>query len=176
VKFLAAGPPPVYLGFGSMRSRDPVATTRILLDALERSGQRGLLSSGWSGLSSDDLPESVALVGDVPHEWLLPQTAAVVHHGGAGTTGAAVRAGVPQLAVPHVGDQPYWGRRVAQLGIGPAPVRRHELATDRLADLIGQMTSDVRMRARAAEIGVAVRAEDGVAVAVEQLSAYLGGS
>lgn len=173
VEFLAAGPAPVYLGFGSMMSRDPAATTRILLEALEASGRRGLLSSGWSGLSADDLPASVALVGDVPHEWLLPQTAAVVHHGGAGTTAAAVHAGVPQLVVPHVGDQPYWGRRVVQLGIGPRPVKRHELAPGPLTGLIRQLTGDPALRARAAELAEVVRGEDGVVTAVDLLSAYL---
>lgn len=174
VEFLDSGAPPVYLGFGSMMSRNPGDTTRIILDALDRTSQRGLVSTGWTGLRADDLPDTVALVDDVPHEWLFPRVSAVVHHGGAGTTAAAVRAGVPQLVVPHVGDQPYWGRRVTQLGLGPAPIKRHDLEVARLAARMRRMTTDARMRKRAADLGAIVRSEDGVATAVELIAGYVG--
>lgn len=173
LEFLEAGEPPVYLGFGSMMSRDPQATTRIMLDALARTGRRGLVHSGWTGLAAADLPETVAIVDEVPHEWLFPRVAAVVHHGGAGTTAAAVRAGVPQLVVPHVADQPYWGRRVAQLGIGPEPIKRHNLDVDNLTAGIRRMTTDPSVRTLAADLGEIVRREDGIATAVEMVSGYL---
>lgn len=174
VEFLGAGEPPVYLGFGSMMSRDPRTTTSIMLRALERSGRRGLVHSGWTGLASGDLPDTVATVDDVPHEWLFPRVAAVVHHGGAGTTAAAARAGVPQLVVPHVADQPYWGRRVAQLGIGPDPIKRHALDVDNLVGGIRRMTTDPSVRTLAADLGEIVRREDGVAAAVDLVTDYLG--
>ncbi|MCP4593378.1 MAG: glycosyltransferase family 1 protein, partial [bacterium] len=124
VRFLESGPPPVYVGFGSMMSRRAEQTTRITLDALKQSGQRGLIATGWGALSQSDLPDEVFLIESVPHDWLFPRTAAVVHHGGAGTTGAGLRAGVPGIVVPFGGDQPFWARRVEALGVGPAPIPR----------------------------------------------------
>jgi UDP:flavonoid glycosyltransferase YjiC (YdhE family) len=164
--FLAEGPPPVYVGFGSMSSRDPRATTDLILEALRRAGQRGLLLSGWSGLDPGDLPESVMMIDSAPFGWLFSRMAAVVHHGGAGTTAEGLRAGVPSVIVPFFGDQPYWGQRVAALGVGPAPLPRQRLAADRLGAAIAQAVSDVSMRQRAAELGARIRAEDGVARAV----------
>ena len=117
--FLAAGPPPVYVGFGSMSSRNPEETANLILDALARAGQRGIIHAGWNGLQRSDLPGSVMMVDGVPFAWLFPRVAAVVHHGGAGTTSAGLRAGVPSVVVPFFGDQPYWGQRVADLGVGP---------------------------------------------------------
>ncbi len=175
-RFLADGPAPVYLGFGSMVSRDPAALTTVLLDAVRQTGRRAVLSAGWTGLAGDaaELPDGVLTLGEVPHDWLLPRCAAVVHHGGAGTTAAAVRSGRPQVVVPHVGDQFYWGRRVRQLGIGPEAIRRHLLDADVLARAVEAAVATPRMAARAAELGERVRAEDGVAVAVGLLDALVG--
>jgi sterol 3beta-glucosyltransferase len=100
VDFLRAGPPPVYIGFGSMGSRNPEETARLTLKALELSGQRGILASGWGGMSGADLPDTVHMITSVPHTWLFPQMAAVVHHGGVGTTAAGVLAGVPSVITP----------------------------------------------------------------------------
>ncbi|MGL4650264.1 MAG: glycosyltransferase, partial [Caldilineaceae bacterium] len=97
--FLAAGPPPVYIGFGSMSSRDPQEAGRIALEALARSGQRGVLATGWGGLKPESVPDSVHLISSIPHSWLFARMAAVVHHGGAGTTAAGLRAGVPSILV-----------------------------------------------------------------------------
>ncbi|MBZ0276030.1 MAG: glycosyltransferase, partial [Anaerolineae bacterium] len=113
--FLAAGSPPVYFGFGSMTNRDPAQLTSILLEALRQSGQRGLLLTGWGGISQRDLPDNVLMIDSAPHSWLFPRMAAVVHHGGAGTTAAGLRAGVPSLIIPHFGDQMFWGARVGVL-------------------------------------------------------------
>lgn len=173
VDFLGAGPPPVYIGFGSMSSRKPEATTNIVLQALARSKQRGVLATGWGGLSQSDLPDDVFKIEWAPHTWLFSQMAAVVHHGGAGTTGAALWAGIPSVVVPHFADQPFWGYRVAALGAGPEPIPRSQLSVERLASAITAAVSDKSMHRRAAELGERIKAEDGVAKAVEAIDYYL---
>lgn len=174
VAFLEAGSPPVYIGFGSMATRDPEALVEVVLAAVARSGRRALLLSGWGGLRTRDLPESVFPLEGVPFTWLFPRCAAVVHHGGAGTTAAGLRAGVPSIVVPFFGDQPFWGRRVFDLGAGPAPIPRRRLTAARLADAVQSAMLDVTMQERAAAIGARIRQEDGVGTAVgliEQLMA-----
>jgi UDP:flavonoid glycosyltransferase YjiC (YdhE family) len=165
--FLAAGPPPVYVGFGSMTPASAGRLTAIALEALERAGQRGVLLRGWGSLGDGDLPPWALAVHDVPHDWLLPRTRAVVHHGGAGTTGAALRSGVPSVVLPLGFDQPFWGRRVAALGVGPDPIPRRGLTAERLARAIERAVRDEAMRERAAGLAAALRAEDGVGRAVE---------
>jgi sterol 3beta-glucosyltransferase len=164
--FLDAGDPPVYIGFGSMSSKNPEEAGRIALDALARSGQRGIIAAGWGGLSQTDLPDSVFMIDHMPHSWLFPRMAAVVHHGGAGTTAAGLRAGGPSIVVPFMGDQPFWGRRVFELGVGPKPIPRKRLTADRLAAAISQAVSDTTMQQKAAELGERIRAEDGIGQAV----------
>ncbi len=171
--FLADGTPPVYFGFGSMTNRNPEQLTGIILNALSQSGERGLLLTGWGGISQRDLPDNVFLIDAAPHEWLFPRMAAVVHHGGAGTTGAGLRAGVPSLLIPHFGDQMFWGFRVNGLGVGPAPIMRKKLTVGRLASALRQMVTDSVMRGQAAILGEAIRAEDGVGQAVAYLKPYL---
>lgn len=146
---------------------------RLVLDAVARSGRRAIIHSGWAGLSSESLPEGVRVVGSVPHSWLFPRVGAIVHHGGAGTTAAAFRAGVPQIVVPFHGDQPFWARLVSALGAGTRPLPRRRLTSERLADAIGQALSSEPMREAAARIGESVRGEDGVAAAVEILTGPL---
>lgn len=173
-QFLQAGPPPVYVGFGSMPARDPQAQTRLVLEALERAGQRGVLATGWGGLAAADLPAHVFLLEAAPHDWLFPRMAAVVHHGGAGTTAAGLRAGVPTVICPFFGDQPFWGRRVAALGVGPRPCPQQRLSAAGLAAAIRAAVDDPAMRGRAAALGAHIRAEDGVARAVALLERHLG--
>lgn len=170
--FLQAGSPPVYAGFGSMGSRQPLETAQVVLDALARTGQRGLLAAGWGGLRPVDLPPTVHLISSTPHNWLFPRMKAVVHHGGAGTTAAGLRAGVPAVIVPFMGDQPFWGQRVARLGVGPAPIPRKELSAARLGEAIQSAVSDGEMGRRAADLGREIRAEDGVAAAVGIIERY----
>lgn len=172
--FLDAGEPPVYIGFGSMGSRDPQAAGRIALEALARSGQRGILATGWGGLRADEIPAHVHLIGAVPHDWLFPRMAAVVHHGGAGTTAAGLRSGAPSIVVPFMGDQEFWGRRVAALGAGPMPIPRRQLDAKRLAGAIAQAVTDNAMRDRAADLGRRLRDEDGVAAAVARIDRFIG--
>ncbi|MFN4251628.1 glycosyltransferase [Deinococcus sp.] len=168
--FLNSGPPSVSIGFGSMTTPDPQATTRAVVAALERSGQRAVLLSGWGGLSVTDVPDTVFVTDSVPHDWLFPRVAATVHHGGAGTTAAGLAAGVPNVIVPFFGDQPFWGDRVQRLGVGPAPVPRRALNERTLADALTRAVTDAGMRDRAAALGTRIRAEDGVARAAEVIS------
>jgi sterol 3beta-glucosyltransferase len=164
--FLQSGPPPVYIGFGSMGSRNPAETANLVLEALAHTQQRAILLSGWGGLQRDNLPDTVYLVDSVPHSWLFPRVAAVVHHGGAGTTAAGLRAGVLSVVIPFFGDQLFWGQRVAALGVGPEPIPRRQLTAQRLAQAIQNAVTDPRMRDRAAQLGAKIRAEDGIARAV----------
>ncbi len=164
--FLDAGEPPVYIGFGSMGNRNPQEAGQIALNALERSGQRGILATGWGGLSAANLPKHVHLISSIPHTWLFPRMAAVVHHGGAGTTAAGLRAGVPSIIVPFMGDQPFWGKRVADLGVGPTPIPRKKLTGARLGEAITEAITNTAMRRKASDLGEKLRAEDGVGEAV----------
>jgi len=167
LNFLQAGSPPVYIGFGSMGSRKPAETTDLVLQALAQTQQRAILLSGWGGMQKTDLPASVCMVDSIPHAWLFPRVAAVVHHGGAGTTAAGLRAGVPSIVIPFTTEQAFWGRRVHDLGVGPAPIPRSKLTVDRLAQAIQAAVTNTAMRQRAAELGSKIQAEDGIANAVE---------
>jgi UDP:flavonoid glycosyltransferase YjiC (YdhE family) len=169
IEFLESGQPPVYVGFGSMANRSPRQTTQLVSDALERSGQRGVLVTGWGGLEKANLSDSLYALEAVHHAWLFPRVSAVVHHGGSGTIGAGLRAGVPSVLVPHIGDQPFWAQRVAELGIGPQPIPRHQLTALRLAEAITSAVTDTGIQTRAKSFGEYIRAEDGIGKAVEIL-------
>ena len=167
MNFLEAGSPPVYIGFGSMTTRKPEETTDLVIKALKQTNQRAILASGWGGLQKTDLPASVFMIDSIPHSWLFSRVAAVVHHGGPGTTAAGVRAGVPSIVIPFFADQPYWGQRVADLGVGPDPIPRQKLTSERLAQAIQNATTDKAMRQRAVDLGLKIQTEDGIARAVE---------
>ncbi len=172
--FLQAGPTPIYIGFGSMSSRKPQETTDLVLQALRETGQRAILFSGWGGLQKDQLPDTVFMVDSIPHSWLFQHVAAVVHHGGAGTTAAGLRAGVPSILTPFFADQPFWGQRVAALGVGPQPIPRSQLTVEALTKAIEQVISDVKMREQAAELGRKIRAEAGVKQAIQVVEQWWG--
>jgi sterol 3beta-glucosyltransferase len=160
VDFLLAGPPPVFVGFGSMtagheRLRDAVAA------AVGRAGVRAVVQSGWAGL--EPVGEDILLVGDVPHDWLFPRTAAVVHHAGAGTAAAGLRAGVPAVPVPVLVDQPFWADRLHRLGVAPPPLPLPELTAETLTDALRTCLDRPAFRDRAAELARRVRADDGPA-------------
>jgi sterol 3beta-glucosyltransferase len=167
--FLAAGPPPICVGFGSMPSPDPSALAREVVRALGVAGQRGLLLSGWGALAGVELPETVFALEGAPHDWLFPRVAAVVHHGGAGTTSAALRAGVPSLVVPFMADQRFWGERVAALGAGPGPFPRRKLDAQRFGAALRALVGNPRHREGAQRAAAALASEDGVARAVAAL-------
>ncbi|KAK5121275.1 hypothetical protein LTR85_005441 [Meristemomyces frigidus] len=134
--FLDAGLPPVYIGFGSIVLDDPNGMTKLIFEAVERTGQRALVSKGWGGVGADELgiPDSVFMLGNVPHDWLFKHVSCVVHHGGAGTTAAGITAGRPTLVVPFFGDQPFWGAMVARAGAGPEPIPHQQLTAEKLAE------------------------------------------
>lgn len=167
VDFLAAGPPPVYIGFGSMNSGNPQETIQTVLKALARTKQRGVLLIKQSELGNAQVPDAVFTIESIPHDWLFPRMAVIVHHGGAGTTAAALRAGVPSVVIPFFAEQPFWGKCVFELGVGPKPIPRKHLSEEQLTTAIQLAVSDEGMRRRASALGERIRAEDGVACAVE---------
>jgi sterol 3beta-glucosyltransferase len=173
VDFLESGPPPVYVGFGSMNKTDPEELTDIVLRALERTGRRGVLVTGWGGISNSALPDTVFGVDEVPHDWLFERVEAAVHHGGAGTTAASLRAGLPTIVVPFFADQPFWGRRVAELGVGPEPIPRRSLTVGRLTHAIQRATADGDMKSKAAALGQRIRAENGTERAAEAFDLHV---
>lgn len=170
--FLEAGDPPVYFGFGSMAGRKPEELAGLIIDALDRSGQRGLLLTGWGGLRAGWVPDNVFVLDSAPHCWLFPRMAAVVHHGGAGTTAEGLRAGVPSVIVPFAFDQFFWGARIKALGLGPDPIPQKKMTADRLANAISIAVSDSRMKQRASSCGEAIRAEDGLGKALAIIQQY----
>lgn len=172
--FLNAGPPPVYVSFGSMwLGRDGDALTRLVVAALKRADVRGVLHGGWGDMGNVPLPPNVLRIDSVPHDWLFKHVAAAVHHGGAGVTSAALRAGLPAVVVPFLGDQSFWGTRVAELGAGPAPLPKKVLSVERLATSIAAVVTDTEMRMSATAIAERLHSEDGVAQAVALLDQQL---
>ncbi|MFC7403626.1 glycosyltransferase [Georgenia alba] len=165
--FLAAGERPVYVGFGSMGFGMGADERRdAVLSALRTNRLRGVVATGWGGLTAGDAPsDDVLVVDEVPHDWLFPRVRAVVHHGGAGSTGAGLRAGRPTLICPFLADQPFWGLRVHEIGAGPPPLSSWRLGAG-LAERLGRLVGEPSYRRRAAEIGERIRAEDGTAEAV----------
>lgn len=150
IAFLQAGPPPVYVGFGSMAAADARQKGAHVVEALAHAGVRGIIATGARGLVLDSVPEHVFLVEALPHDWLFPRVGAVIHHGGAGTTAAGLRAGKPSIICPFFGDQPFWGRRIAALGVGPQPIAQRRLSVSALTEALRVATSDTAMQQRAA--------------------------
>lgn len=172
--FVEAGPPPVCMGFATQLDADPVATTRVMVEALRGAGRRGVLLRGRETLAGVDLGDDVYAIERVSHDWLFPRCAAVVHHAAAGTTATALCSGVPSVAVPHNSDQFTWARRLAELRVSPPPIRRRRLSRERLElALIGATTSGV-LRERAQALAARIREEDGVADAVAAFERRFG--
>ncbi|KAG6304309.1 hypothetical protein E4U44_008644, partial [Claviceps purpurea] len=155
--FLETGPPPVYIGFGSIVVEDPNSMTQMIFEAIRLAGIRALVSKGWGGLGAEDCgnPESVFMLGDVPHDWLFERVSAVVHHGGAGTTATGIKAGKPTLVVPFFGDQPFWGAMIAKANAGPEPIPYKDLTAEKLAEAI-KICLEPNTLARAAELGTKI--------------------
>ena len=173
--FLQSGPPPVFVGFGSMTSRNPEWLLGQVVEALRSIGRRGLLAA--AGVIPERLQASDMLCVDgFSHEQALPGVAAAVHHGGAGTVAASLTAGVPTVVVPFFADQFFWGRRVEALGVGPAPLPRANLDATTLAGRLRAVITSSSMRERAAGLRARLRAEDGVAAAVRLIDEHLVGA
>lgn len=166
-KFLQSDSPPLYIGFGSMSNRKPEETANLVLEALKITNQRAIVLSGWGGLTKTNLPDSILMVDSIPHSWLFPRVKAVIHHGGAGTTAAGLIAGVPSIIIPFHGDQPFWGRIISKLGVGPRPIPRKKLTINRLAQAIQQVIADQNMHELATNIGSKIRVENGIKQTVE---------
>lgn len=154
--------PAVSIGFGSMADNDPTNLTAVVVEAVRMAGIRAVLLSGWGGLSDSVQGDDVLVQDSVPHEWLFQRMSAVVHHGGAGTTAAGLRAGVPSVVVPFTVDQPFWADRVRDLGAGPDPIPRQRLTPARLADALGATLNDAAMQQRSRDLGARIRSEDGL--------------
>ncbi|ORY57798.1 uncharacterized protein BCR38DRAFT_461077 [Pseudomassariella vexata] len=172
--FLAAGPPPIYIGFGSIVVDDPNGLTRMIFDAVAATGVRALVSKGWGGLGADSvgLPEGVFMLGNVPHDWLFQHVSSVCHHGGAGTTAAGINAGKPTIVVPFFGDQPFWGAMVAKAGAGPEPIPYQKLSAEGLAEAI-QVAMKPETQARAQELGAKIREEKGADIGGQSFHTHL---
>ncbi len=167
-RFLAEGEPPVYIGFGSMPDAEPEQTTRLISEAVRRAGCRAVLSSGWAGFGAEGLGKDVHVVGPLSHGLLFPRMSGVVHHGGAGTTAASARAGVPQVVVPHAFDQFMMAHYVRRAGLGTS-VPRNRLSVEGLARALVQIRQDESMQARAARVGERIRARSPLDAAVTLL-------
>lgn len=172
--FLAAGPPPVYIGFGSIVVDDPDGLTQTIFGAVRKSGVRALVSKGWGGIGGDSagVPDGVFMLGNCPHDWLFRHVSAVVHHGGAGTTAAGIKAGKPTVVVPFFGDQIFWGQMVAKAGAGPAPVPYKKLTADNLAAAI-EFALQPQTQARAGELGARIKEEKGADVGAKSFHQFL---
>ena len=169
VEFLANGPAPIYLGFGSMTGRDPEALTRLAVGAIAKTKQRAVIVTGWGGVDRTYLSGDVLALDTVPHDWLFSRVRAVVHHGGAGTTVAGLRAGRPTQVVSFFGDQPTWGLRVAELGAGPKPLHRTKLTTERLTAGITQLVSNDSYRVVAEQLASKMATERNASDAAEMI-------
>ncbi|KAG8378097.1 hypothetical protein BUALT_Bualt08G0102800 [Buddleja alternifolia] len=173
VRWIEKGEQPIYIGFGSMPLEDSKETTDIILEALKNTGQRGIIDRGWGDLGThQNIPDNVFILVDCPHDWLFPQCSAVVHHGGAGTTATGLKAGCPTTIVPFFGDQFFWGERIYQKGLGPAPIPISQLSVESLSEAISFMLQP-QVKSRAMELAVCIENEDGVAAAVDAFHRHL---
>ncbi|KAK9702810.1 Sterol 3-beta-glucosyltransferase [Basidiobolus ranarum] len=173
--FLNVDPKPVYIGFGSIVVQDPERMTKIIVEGVRRAGVRAIVSKGWSSRLQQEgkepkeqveFPDFIYSLDSVPHDWLFPQVAGVVHHGGAGTTSAGIRAGVPTIIKPFFGDQFFWGTRVQDMGIG---VCLKKFTAERVAQALQMITTDEKIIRRAQIAGEKVRAENGVENAINYI-------
>jgi UDP:flavonoid glycosyltransferase YjiC (YdhE family) len=174
VEFLAAGEPPIVISFGSIVHADKNALEGILIEAIRLSGYRAIIQRGWSGLAIRELPPNIYPVDYVSHFWLFPQAACVVHHGGAGTLAAAIRAGVPSIIIPHSADQPLWAKDVHSIGYTVPPIFIQHLSADRLGLSIAVTLATPRFRTEAQKLSSQIKAEQGTKKAVQLIEQLIG--
>lgn len=170
VDFLRAGSAPIYIGFGSMRSYQPSETVELVEEALTQIGQRGILLVDPDAYSTHRRSDTLYLTNETAHDWLFPQMQAIVHHGGAGTTAASLRTGLPTVVVPSIAEQFFWGSLVARLGLGPYPISRTQLTARKLAQRLEAVLRNTEMKQRARELGKRLRSENGVERAVKVIN------
>jgi sterol 3beta-glucosyltransferase len=170
IQFIEKAEPPIYIGFGSMKDINSFGVTlKMIAEALAITKQRAVVALGWSKLNNDEpIPENIFLIESIPHSWLFPKMKMVVHHGGAGTTGAGLTAGKPTIIIPHNADQPAWGLRVYELGVGAKPIKKTKLTADKLAAAI-LFAAQPAIIENAEKLGVKLRKENGVRKAVEKI-------
>jgi UDP:flavonoid glycosyltransferase YjiC (YdhE family) len=169
--FLEADQPPVLISLGAMSLGDHDATevAGLFVDAIRRAGVRAIIQGWETAVRQLSLPPVIYTAGSLPHSWLLPRCAAVVHHGGFGTTAAGLRAGIPALVIPHIADQFFWAEIVHELGVGPQPIRRAKLSTTALAASLHELVYNDNLSAAASALGERIRAEKGIDNAVGQI-------
>lgn len=172
--FLEAGSPPICVTFGSMIHREADRIAEVVLESIRQVGQRAIILTGWDGWKGRVSFENVLFLDSAPHDWLLPRCKTIIYHGGAGTTAAGLRAGIPNIVISFAGDQLFWGKRVHAIGAGPRPMRVRELTVARLASAM-VAAEDAALRERARLIGQEVRREDGVAGAIRVVESHLAG-
>lgn len=171
--FLTDGEPPVYIGFGSMVTGEALRISRMVDEALEATGLRGLLYEGWGGLTEAGFTKArIQTVGEMPHDWLFKKVSAVIHHGGAGTTASALHAGIPQVVVAHMQDQSYWGRKMHELGVSPPPLNSARISAAAVKKAMRTVCEDKAMQECARGIGTAIRAEQGLEKTLAVIEAY----
>jgi sterol 3beta-glucosyltransferase len=169
--FIEGDAPVVYVGFGSMAGIDPERTGRTIVEAVRLAGVRAVVATGWGGIGTSHDNENILFLKDVPHDWLFSRVSVVVHHGGSGTSGAALAAGRPQVVCPFFVDQPYFAQRIHQLGVAPPPLPQRDLDPFKLARAIKTAGNDPAMAVAAKEFGDLVRTEPGADQAVEVIEA-----
>ncbi|MEH1833501.1 MAG: glycosyltransferase [Nostoc sp.] len=175
--FLGRKQLPLCFGFGSMTMPNPEYLTHYIVEALKKTHLGGIILSGWGDVGRTvNIKDSlrVFVIKEVPHDWLFPQVSAVVHHGGASTTAAVLRAGIPSVTVPFFADQPVWGEKLTRLGVSPQPILYKKVSEETLAEAIKVVLGDEKMRSKAQELGEKIRGEDGVANAIEAFHRHLG--
>jgi UDP:flavonoid glycosyltransferase YjiC (YdhE family) len=170
--FLDAGEPPVIISLGAMSisGEDAQEAAEITLNAVQDAGVRAIIQGWDEPLGKIPLPANIFHGGSIPHEWLLPRSAGLMHHGGFGTTAAGFRAGIPQIVIPHIIDQFIWGQKVSELGVGPQPISRAKLKREILTEAIRQVSNDEAMRMKANSLGQRIRSERGVERAIELIT------
>lgn len=171
--FISAGDPPVFIGFGSMSSGDPARLTNIVFEAIRLSGVRAVIGAGWAKWGDLAQHDRIFRVDYAPYAWLFPKMAAIVHHGGSGTTGFALHSGVPSMVLAFGADQPFWGWRTANLGVGVPPLHIKSVTADTLADSLRRLVSESALKANAAALGRQLAQERGLEQAVSVIDSYI---
>ena len=169
-EFLEAGSPPVCVSFGSMVNKSAEKVDGIIRESLMRTNNRAIILAGWGSVKRESTSDLLYLESAL-HDWLLPKCKMIIHHGGAGTTSAGLRSGIPQIVVPFMADQPFWGSRVHAVGVAPDPIRVNRLSVEEMVRSIAKAESKIILE-RAQLIGQRIRSEDGVMNAVKLIESY----